>query len=152
MAASRQAFGMARAGAIPVRLAALSSARGTPTLAIIFVSVMAGLFSFAGDIGAVAQMSNAAVLIAFVLVNASLIWIAKTQPVDADSRIASRIAIAGFGIVPVLGLITSVVMLAYTGTIPVLLGIALVASGILVRVLMEHTHQTAAETPAESGD
>ena len=100
-----------------------------------------------GDIGAVAQMSNAAVLIAFVLVNASLIWIAKTQPADAASRIASRITIGGFGIVPILGLITSAVMLAYTGTIPVLLGIALVASGIMVRMLMEHTNQTATEKP-----
>ena len=73
MAASRQAFGMARAGAISIRLASLSASRGTPTVAIIAVGALAGLFSLTGDIGAVAQMSNAAVLIAFVLVNASLI-------------------------------------------------------------------------------
>ena len=149
LAASRQAFGMARAGAIPTRLAALSAARGTPTLAIIFVAVLSGIFSLAGDIGAVAQMSNAAVLIAFMLVNASLIWIAKTEPTDNDSRVASRYAINGISIVPILGLVTSAVMLGYTGTIPILLGCTLVATGVVVRLLMERTNKTAGETPVD---
>jgi APA family basic amino acid/polyamine antiporter len=145
MAASRQTFGMARAGAIPARLASLSARRGTPGQAIVFVAVLSGIFSLTGDIGAVAQMSNAAVLIAFILVNASLIWIAKKQPAGNNSRIASRFTIRGFRILPIMGLLTSVVMLAYTGTVPVLLGFAVVASGIAVRVFMERTNQTASE-------
>ncbi len=129
MAASRQAFGMARAGALPAILARVSETRQTPLIAIVVVAVVAALFSLAGDIGQVAQMSNAAVLIAFILVNASLI---RMGPGDGvQTRVASRWSVRGVSVVPVLGLTTSAIMLAYTGVIPILLALALVASGII---------------------
>ena len=109
MAASRQVFGMARAGALPFALARLAKGRNTPVYAIVGVSVVSGLFSLAGDIGEVAQMSNAAVLIAFILVNASLLRIGSGG--EASTRIASRWNVSGVSVVPVLGLGTSAVML-----------------------------------------
>ena len=135
MAASRQVFGMARAGAMPLTLARLSEGRKTPISAIILVAVASVLFSLAGDIGQVAQMSNAAVLIAFVLVNASLLKMGSGG--ETATRVASRWDVRGVGVVPTLGLTTSVVMLAYTGLIPILLAIALIVSGILVRAVLE---------------
>ncbi len=130
MAASRQAFGMARAGALPASLARLSRSRHTPLAAIIVVTAISALFSFAGDIGRVAQMSNAAVLIAFILVNASLLKMATGS--KTTGGVASRWKLWSIPVVPVLGVATSGVMLGYTGTIPVLLALALVGSGIIV--------------------
>lgn len=135
MAASRQAFGIARAGALPVMLARISRGKGTPVVAIAAVGIVSVFFSFAGDIGEVAQMSNAAVLIAFMLVNASLLKMGPGD--DPGTRIASRWSVRGLGVIPVLGLCTSAVMLAYTGIVPLMLAAALVATGIIVRLLME---------------
>jgi APA family basic amino acid/polyamine antiporter len=135
MAASRQGFGMARAGALPEIMARVTSRRNTPVYAIIAVGVMAAVFSLAGDIGEVAQMSNAAVLIAFLLVNAALLKIGASP--DAETGIASRWKVRGVRVVPVLGLGTSAVMLAYTGLVPVLLSLALVSSGIAIRLIAE---------------
>ncbi len=130
MAASRQAFGMARAGALPGWLAQLSHTRHTPLAAIIFVTVLSAVFSLAGDIGQVAQMSNAAVLIAFILVNASLVKIGYRS--TAPGGVASRWSVRGVSVLPVLGMATSAVMLGYTGVTPILLALGLVASGIVV--------------------
>ena len=135
MAASRQVFGMARAGVMPIGLARLAKGRNTPIYAIIVVSAVSALFSLAGDIGQVAQMSNAAVLIAFMLVNASLLKMGSGD--EVTTRIATRWNLLGMSAVPLLGLVTSAIMLAYTGFIPILLAMALVASGILVRLIME---------------
>lgn len=135
MAASRQVFGMARVGALPTRLARLAEGRSTPVLAILLVTVLSGIFAVAGDVGQVAQMSNAAVLLAFLLVNASLLKIGKVD--DSSVNIASRWTVFGFGGVPMIGLVTSAVMLMYTGLTPILLATALVASGIGVRLIAE---------------
>lgn len=138
MAASRQVFGMARAAALPSVLAKVSSERGTPTIAIITVAVVSVLFSLVGDIGDVAQMSNAAVLIAFMLVNASLLKLGMGRSSEAaPAGMASRWTVRGVAVVPVLGMVTSAVMLSYTGTIPILLSLALVGSGIILWVVTQ---------------
>jgi APA family basic amino acid/polyamine antiporter len=144
LAASRQVFGMARAAALPTRLAQVSSDRGTPVAAIILVCAVAAAFSLAGDIGEVAQMSNAAILIAFMLVNASLIKLRK----GSRGGLASRWSVRGVSIIPVLGLAVSGVMLVYTGLVPVLLGAALVASGWLISLV--YGGATKASPTAES--
>lgn len=129
MAASRQTFGMARAGVLPEALARLTKSRQTPLLAIIAVTLLSALFSIVGDIGEVAQMSNAAVLIAFILVNASLVKMSWRS--ELAGGIASRWTVGGVSVVPVLGMVTSGVMLGYTGVVPILLALALVVSGIV---------------------
>ncbi len=132
MAASRQVFGMARAAALPEVLARVSKGRGTPTIAIITVVVGSALFSLFGDIGDVAQMSNAAVLIAFMLVNASLIRLRLVEPDGTNKGLASRWSLRGIVVMPVFGLATSAVMLAYTGIVPILLSMILVGSGVAI--------------------
>ena len=99
-------------------------------IAIILVAVVSAVFSLVGDIGEAAQMSNAAVLIAFILVNASLLNMGRGA--EATSQVASRFRIRGFSVIPVLGIGTSAVMLGYTSLVPILLAVALVGSGIIV--------------------
>ena len=139
MAASRQVFGMARAAALPSVLAEVSTKHGTPTLAIIAVALVSAVFSFAGDIGDVAQMSNAAVLIAFILVNASLLKLGASKVPGQPEGLATRWKVRGVAIAPVIGLATSVVMLAYTGIVPILLSMILVGSGIVIWLLVNRT-------------
>lgn len=136
MAASRQLFGMARAAALPAVLARVSSGHGTPAVAIIVVAVVSGVFSLAGDIGDVAQMSNAAVLIAFMLVNASLLKLGASRLPGQQEGLATRWKVRGVAIVPIIGLSTSAVMLAYTGIVPILLSLILVGSGIAYWLLV----------------
>lgn len=146
MAASRQLFGMARAGALPERLARLSPSRHTPLAAIVAVTILAALFSTVGDIGDVAQMSNAAVLIAFILVNASLLKMSWAS--DVPGGIASRWKIGGVSIVPVVGMATSGVMLGYTGVVPILLAFALLVSGIVASTFSSRFSE---QQPGDSG-
>ncbi len=129
MAASRQTFGMARAGALPRPLAMLSASRQTPWAAILLVAVVSAIFTLAGDIGEVAQMSNAAVLIAFILVNASLVKMGP-EPGEAQGA-ATRWQVRRIPVVPVLGATTSAVMLGYTGITPILLALILIVSGTI---------------------
>lgn len=131
MAASRQMFGMARSSALPAFLAAVSETRRTPMAAIAAVSIIAAAFSIAGDIGEVAKMSNAAILIAFMIVNASLIRIGLREKGRRGS-FATKWAIRDISLVPLGGMLTSGLMLFYTGIIPILLALALVASGWLI--------------------
>ena len=134
LAASRQMFGMARSAALPALLAGVSEGRRTPIAAIVAVSVLAAAFSLAGDIGEVAQMSNAAILIAFVIVNGSLVKISFHEKGRRGSY-ASRWSVMGVSVSPLFGMGTSVTMLFYTGVTPILLALALIASGWIITLV-----------------
>ncbi len=77
---SRMAYGMSRDGALPRPLGKVSGKRGTPTLAIIMVMLVSLAFVFFGDLTFVANASVFSLLIAFALVNMSLILLRKREP------------------------------------------------------------------------
>jgi APA family basic amino acid/polyamine antiporter len=95
VSASRSVYGMSAAGVLPQRLAHIGR-RAIPTTATALVFVVAGLLVLIGDLRDVAMLTDAAVLVSFVLVNASLLWLAlRRRAHSTGTRRALDIAVAG---------------------------------------------------------
>jgi basic amino acid/polyamine antiporter, APA family len=89
IAAARSVYGMGAAGVLPSRLGRVGG-RAIPTFATAVVLLAAGGLVLRGDLRDVATLTDAAVLSSFVLVNASLLWLATHG--RARSRGARRVA------------------------------------------------------------
>jgi len=135
LAASRQAYGMARAGALPKRLGLVGAKRGTPVAAVLIVCGLAAAASLAGDIDDVAQMSNAAVLSAFVVVNGSLIWLRYKRAMP-EGGFRSPLEVGRIPLLPLLGAAVSGFMVWHTGLTAMLLGFALIGVGVAFSFLL----------------
>jgi APA family basic amino acid/polyamine antiporter len=75
VAAARSVYGMAEGGVLPSRLGAVGG-RGIPVRATLLVTGIAGSLVLLGDLARVAALTDAAVLLSFMLVNLSLPWLA----------------------------------------------------------------------------
>ena len=109
VSASRSVYGMAGAGVLPARLAAVG-ARAVPTLAALTVTGIAAVLVLPGDLTRVAALTDAAVLASFALVNLSLPRLALTGA--AGSRGPRRAADL---IVPALAVLMCGGLLLHTG-------------------------------------
>jgi APA family basic amino acid/polyamine antiporter len=78
-AAARAVYGMAAGGVLPLRLGDVGR-RGAPIRATLVVSGIVALLVLLGDLARVASLTDAAVLLSFMLVNLSLAWIARRDP------------------------------------------------------------------------
>jgi len=121
VSAARSVYGMAAAGVLPTSLARVNRA-SVPVAATAAVlgalAVLVGL----GGLQAMAAMTDAVVLLSFMLVNASLPWLAAHRaPASALRRIADLV-------IPMLGLLLCGWLLAHAGVMSI--GIALGLSGL----------------------
>ena len=78
--AARRAYGMAGRGMLPAVFHIVGPRRHTPSVGTLAVTSGAGVLALVGDIRFVAQASNFAVFVAFVMVNATLIWLRYRRP------------------------------------------------------------------------
>jgi APA family basic amino acid/polyamine antiporter len=76
VAAARSVYGMAEGGVLPSRLGAVGG-RGIPVRATLLVTGITGSLVLLGDLAQVAALTDAAVLLSFMLVNLSLPWLAR---------------------------------------------------------------------------
>ncbi|HWC04582.1 MAG TPA: amino acid permease [Methylomirabilota bacterium] len=109
IAAARSVYGMAAAGALPGRLGAVG-ARGTPVRATLLVTGITASLVLLDDLAQVAALTDAAVLLSFMLVNLSLFWVARR---GATGPGLARRAL-DFGL-PVLALLMCAWLLVHTG-------------------------------------
>ena len=106
VAAARSVYGMAAAGVLPWWLGVVDR-RGVPTRATLVVTAITGALVLLGDLTRVAALTDAAVLMSFLLVNLSLPWVIRrglagpgvarprarfraARPGAADVRLAAR--------------------------------------------------------------
>ena len=97
VAAARSVYGMAEGGVLPSRLGAVGG-RGIPVRATLLVTGITGSLVLLGDLAQVAALTDAAVLLSFMLVNLSLPWLARrgaTGPWPRPSNAGSGPALAG---------------------------------------------------------
>ena len=76
VAGARSVYGMAAGGVLPRRLAAVGG-RGIPVRSTLLVTGLTGALVLLGDLGRVAALTDATVLMSFMLVNLSLPWLAR---------------------------------------------------------------------------
>jgi amino acid transporter len=117
---------MAAGGVLPRRLGDVG-ARGVPVRATLLVTGITGVLVLLGDLARVAALTDAAVLLSFMLVNLSLPWLARRDATGPD--LARRALDLG---VPSLALLMCGWLLIHTGWPSVTAAAALAVIGLAV--------------------
>ncbi len=127
---SRILYGISIDRALPAIFGAIHQKRKTPWVATIIIGALAAAFVFIGDIGTVANISVFAIIMVFVLVNLSLIWLRYKEP-DTERQFKSPLNIGKFPILAALGIITPILGIIQLESFVILMGLGVVASGAL---------------------
>jgi len=127
---SRILYGVSVDKALPAIFSAIHQKRKTPWIAVILIGSLSVGFVFVGDIGTVANISVFAIIMVFVLVNLSLIWLRYKEP-NADRQFKSPGNIGKFPILAALGIITPILGIIQFDSFVILMGLGVVASGAL---------------------
>jgi len=128
-AASRVIYGMAARAALPARLARVHPHRQTPVHAIVGVTAVAAAFAALGDLTLIAAVTDFAVYLVFLAVNGTVVVLRRRRPEMARPFEVPG-TLAGVPVVPVLGIGSVVVMMAYLDPRAVALGTGLSVVGL----------------------
>jgi APA family basic amino acid/polyamine antiporter len=128
-AGSRVIYGMAKAGALPGTLAAVHPTRGTPVRAIIVAVLVAAGFAAFGEFTIIAAITDFAVYVVFLAVNATVIILRRSHP-ELSRPFAVPVAIHGVPIVPILGLGSVGLMMSQLDPLAIAVGGALCGVGL----------------------
>jgi len=135
LTSARLTYGMAVAGSLPKVLSAVHPRRKTPWLATLATVVIGVVFVFFGDIEDVAQLSNFAIIAAFLLVNAALIYLRYTSP-DAPRPFRTPGRLGRMPVTPLLGIGLSLFMLAQLEARVLAYGALIALAGLAVSMLL----------------
>jgi APA family basic amino acid/polyamine antiporter len=128
-AASRVIYGMAARAALPARLARVHPGRRTPVHAVVVVAVAAAAFAVLGDLTLIAAVTDFAVYLVFLAVNATVVVLRRLRP-ELPRPFKVPGGPASVPVVPVLGVVSVVVMMAHLDVRAVALGAGLSAIGL----------------------
>ena len=131
---SRMIYGMAVDKSLPYALAKISK-RGTPYLPIVVAMVLSVLFTFAGDIRVVAEITNFGTFITFASVNFSAIWLRVKRP-EWQRPFKTPISIGKIPLIPLLGLLSCGLLLTQFSPIIIAISIAIIILGIIVYMIL----------------
>jgi APA family basic amino acid/polyamine antiporter len=130
LSGSRILYGIARDKSLPSIFGLLHSRRNTPWPAVVLIGVLAILFTFAGDISTIASISVFTIIMVFIVVNFTLIWLRLKEP-QAERSFMVPLNVRGFPILPALGIITPVFGIIQFDAYVILMGCGVVLSGAL---------------------
>ena len=133
-AASRMVYGMARAGALPPRFAIVHRGRRTPVRAVIVVTLAAAAFAAVGRFTVIAAVTDFAIYVVFLAVNAIVIVLRVRRP-GLRRPFAVPGAVRGIPVLPVLGFVSVVIMMTQLEPIAIAVGTAVCAVGLLAGAL-----------------
>jgi APA family basic amino acid/polyamine antiporter len=131
LTSSRMMYGMASSGTLPKALALIHKRRQTPWVATLVAGGVAMAFALLGDIEVVAQITNFAVLVAFIIVNAALIWLRYSRP-DIERGFRAPLNVKNFSGSALLGIGLSAAMLASIELRVVGYGVLMAAAGLVI--------------------
>jgi APA family basic amino acid/polyamine antiporter len=145
VAAARSVYGMAEGGVLPSRLGAVGG-RGIPVRATLLVTGITGSLVLLGDLAQVAALTDAAVLLSFMLVNLSLPWLARRGAAGPGlGRRALDLALPG------LALLMCGWLLVHTGWSSVAAAAGLAVVGLAVGRRLPKRGTDAPPAPASEG-
>jgi APA family basic amino acid/polyamine antiporter len=135
LTSSRLMYGMAASGSLPRLVGVVHSKRRTPWVATLLAVGVAAVFALLGDIEAIAQLSNFAILTAFLVVNAALIRLRYTRP-DLARPFRTPWSVGRMPVIPVLGIGASLFMLAQIELQVLGYGLGIALLGLAVSVMV----------------
>jgi APA family basic amino acid/polyamine antiporter len=116
---SRLLYGVSKTEyqSFPTAFSRVHAGRRTPYLAITLVGVLTVPFVVLGDLGQVAALANAALLVVFVLVNAALLKLRYDRPGDREGFTAP-LTVGRLSLTALAGLVTTVgLLVVYVATL-----------------------------------
>jgi APA family basic amino acid/polyamine antiporter len=132
---SRILFGMARESAIPKKISLLSKTRKTPWVAAILSFVVASALLPLGKVEVLASISSFATVSAFVLVNIALILLRFKRPL-VHRPFVTPWSIKSVPVLPILGVITSLLLLIHFDVVIYQVGGGFLFLIILFQIIM----------------
>jgi APA family basic amino acid/polyamine antiporter len=142
--ASRLMFGMARNAALPPLLATVGPRAHSPYLAAAAGLVVSGGFAMMGDIGLVASVTDFGVYVIFISVNIAIVALRFKLP-DHERPFRVPLAIGRLPLVPLAGIATVVLMMAFLEPTAWLLGIGAAIAGVVAWLLSAGARRRALE-------
>jgi len=133
---SRMIYGMARGGVLPMSLSKISSKRKTPWVAGLITMILVLCFILLKDIRRVAEVSNFTILIVFVAINISLIYLRYTKPYLVRP-FKVPLNIGRFPVLPFLGIIFSLFLMTYFSTFTIILGSGIFVLGFVLYKIIQ---------------
>jgi len=127
---SRILYGIANDGTLPVFFSRIHKKRKTPWIAVFVIGAMSVLFTLAGDLSTVVNISVFGIIMVFVFVNVTLIWLRFKQP-DAERQFRSPLSVKNVPILPVLGIVTPIFGIVHFDLYVILMGTGVVGAGVL---------------------
>jgi APA family basic amino acid/polyamine antiporter len=135
-AASRILYGMAATSAVPRTFRSLNR-RQVPARAVLVCAGVAAAFAALGRIALVASVTDMAVYLVFLAVNATVIALRFRQP-NRLRPFRTPLAVGRVPVLPVAALATTVIMLTGLEPAALLLGLGIVVLGLLAYALLPH--------------
>lgn len=131
---SRLVYGVAQQQAIPKVFALVGNRFRTPWIAITFIVFVAMLFLFVGDLKTIANLTNFTIFAVFIVINASVIYFRYKKPTNSGFK--APFSVGKFPVIPFLGIITSLFMIANLTYGVIILGLFLIIIGFLVDLIL----------------
>lgn len=133
-AASRLVFGMAAQGALPRFLARVHRRSAAPVAGIAAATTVAVAFALVGKLSRVAAVTDVAVYLVFVAVNATVIVLRVREP-ERPRPFRSPGSVRGVPVLPILGLLAVFVMVPQLEAEALALTVPLCAAGVIAYAL-----------------
>jgi len=131
LSVSRLAFGMGRDKSLPSVFAKVHSKRRTPWVAILLIALFSVLFLFAGSLGTVANMVNFTLFVVFFFMNLAVIMLRYKAP-EVKRSFKVPLNIGKFPVIPLVGALSAVFMLAHQGGTILFYGGVLTVVGVIL--------------------
>jgi APA family basic amino acid/polyamine antiporter len=129
--ASRLSYGMANEGALPKAFSHVGGRFRTPHFAVLFAFAVSAGFLLLANLVIIAEVTNFAALSAFFLVNVSVIVLRLREP-RARREFRIPLSIANVPVPAVLGVLSTLLMIAFLSMEAIAYGILLIAAGAIV--------------------
>jgi APA family basic amino acid/polyamine antiporter len=110
--AARRAYGMATRGMLPPLFRIVGPRRKTPWVSALVLTLCSALVALLGDIGSAAHSANFAVFLAFIAVNATVVFLRWTRP-ETDRPFRIPLSLGSVPVIPVVANL-GIVLLAFS--------------------------------------
>lgn len=133
-ASARIIYAMARQGSLPSVLGAVSRRARAPWVATLAALAVALAFALTGQLRLVASVTDVAVYAQFITVNLAVLRLRRSMP-ETPRPMRAGPSVRGVPVTPILGLLTTIVMLLFLDQRAWALGGVLVGVAIVVRFI-----------------
>jgi len=133
---SREMYGMSRDDSLPKMLSRIHRKRRTPWIAVIATAIFAMAFVLFGHINIVASITDLGTFYIFIFVNAAAIALRYRMP-KAKRMFRTPLNIGRFPLIPLFGLLSSLILVSHLKVEAILIGLGVAAAGVIVYLIIK---------------